>query len=289
MKAISALVLLFLLHSTSLANERWYQVELLVFANNSSQGLISEHWRTPPPFEPQFQSDIKSLQEMIADSHYAFEDIAEIDKQLAGNAKTMDGHWQYRPLLYVGWKQAFTRDAEAIPVYLDNEVVVKEVDPFLAKATELSQQYGGSALSTESAIENPVTELGSDASISINANDNLSGVELKPLYELSGTAAVTLRRYLHLKLDLQYNRLVADKDTDQVKAVYDSLESEYLSFDINETRRMRSKQPHYFDHPAFGVIALITPIEKTPQSNQLEIETLPIKDSNAVETQALEQ
>ena len=28
---------------------------------------------------------------------------------------------------------------------------------------------------------------------------------------------------------------------------------------LKERRRMRSKELHYFDHPRFGVIALITP------------------------------
>jgi len=34
---------------------------------------------------------------------------------------------------------------------------------------------------------------------------------------------------------------------------------------LKQQRRMRSKEIHYFDHPRFGVVALITPY-KSPQA-----------------------
>ena len=33
------------------------------------------------------------------------------------------------------------------------------------------------------------------------------------------------------------------------------------TFTINETRRVRFYERNYFDHPAFGVIALVTPAQ----------------------------
>ena len=32
-------------------------------------------------------------------------------------------------------------------------------------------------------------------------------------------------------------------------------------FELNESRRMRSKELHYLDHPAMGIIVKITPVE----------------------------
>ena len=36
-------------------------------------------------------------------------------------------------------------------------------------------------------------------------------------------------------------------------------------FELNESRRMRSEEIHYLDHPALGIIVKITPIE-APES-----------------------
>lgn len=77
--------------------------------------------------------------------------------------------------------------------------------------------------------------------------------------KIEGTVRVAVERYLHLYLDL--------KLVDTTLAV----QTEYLDFELPEfrmqqKRRMRSKELHYFDHPKFGVIALITPY--TPPAAQ---------------------
>ncbi len=61
--------------------------------------------------------------------------------------------------------------------------------------------------------------------------------------KLSGQASLARGRYLHLLLDLTYQAPDGQR---------------YL---LREERRMRSKEKHYFDHPYFGVIALVTPKE----------------------------
>lgn len=61
---------------------------------------------------------------------------------------------------------------------------------------------------------------------------------------LTGRVAMSRGRYLHLTLDL----------------VLQPAESgdHYV---LRQTRRMRSNERHYIDHPKFGVIALVTPSE----------------------------
>ena len=49
-----------------------------------------------------------------------------------------------------------------------------------------------------------------------------------------------LSRYLHVELDLIFEG------------------SDGLRYRLAERRRVRSNENHYFDHPAFGVIARIT-------------------------------
>jgi hypothetical protein len=58
---------------------------------------------------------------------------------------------------------------------------------------------------------------------------------------LLGQIALSRGRYLHLTLDLVYQG------------------EEGQRYVLRQTRRMRSNERHYIDHPKFGVIALVTP------------------------------
>ena len=60
---------------------------------------------------------------------------------------------------------------------------------------------------------------------------------------LSGQIALSRGRYLHLTLDLGLS--TGDRSGQR--------------YVLRQTRRMRSNERHYIDHPKFGVIALITP------------------------------
>ncbi len=60
---------------------------------------------------------------------------------------------------------------------------------------------------------------------------------------LSGEIALSLGRYLHLTLDLTFTPP-------------DAPDEHYV---LRQSRRMRSNERHYIDHPKFGVIAVITP------------------------------
>jgi hypothetical protein len=63
---------------------------------------------------------------------------------------------------------------------------------------------------------------------------------------LQGQIALSRGRYLHLTLDLVYDAPVAAGEPSQ-------------RFVLRQTRRMRSNERHYLDHPRFGVIAIVTP------------------------------
>jgi hypothetical protein len=60
---------------------------------------------------------------------------------------------------------------------------------------------------------------------------------------LSGEVALSRGRYLHLTLDLAFTPPDAPGER----------------YVLRQSRRMRSNERHYIDHPKFGVIALVTP------------------------------
>jgi hypothetical protein len=59
---------------------------------------------------------------------------------------------------------------------------------------------------------------------------------------LGGRISLTRGRYLHLALDVTFQ---SPEDAQK--------------FSLRQTRRMRSNERHYIDHPKFGVIALVVP------------------------------
>lgn len=69
-----------------------------------------------------------------------------------------------------------------------------------------------------------------------------------------GAARVSLARYLHLELDLLYDRPRSESHETPGDAVP-------TRFRLRSSRRMRSNELHYIDHPLFGVLVVITRVE----------------------------
>ena len=80
---------------------------------------------------------------------------------------------------------------------------------------------------------------------------------------ITGNVTVTKGRYLHLDLDLL---LLAEPDTTYIGTDY-RLGSQSNVIKLQQKRRMRSKELHYIDHPRFGVLAIITPLELKDSSD----------------------
>lgn len=82
---------------------------------------------------------------------------------------------------------------------------------------------------------------------------------------VDGNVTVAVERYLHLSLDLVLHTgvagLQAERELGETELLFDQPEP---VFKLVEQRRMRSQEIHYFDHPRFGVLALITPYEPAP-------------------------
>ncbi|MGD2055914.1 MAG: CsiV family protein [Gammaproteobacteria bacterium] len=75
-------------------------------------------------------------------------------------------------------------------------------------------------------------------------------------YELDGTIRLIRERFLHLDVDLVLRK----------ERRYDEPGTAGFAdgpvYRLNETRRVRSNELHYFDNPWFGVIAKVTPHEQ---------------------------
>ena len=83
--------------------------------------------------------------------------------------------------------------------------------------------------------------------------------------EVDGSITLIRERYLHLSVDL-------------------TLTSPDALYRLDETRRMRSGELHYFDNPRFGVIARVTPYESddpVPEEDAGAAESTTVPDEEA--------
>lgn len=65
--------------------------------------------------------------------------------------------------------------------------------------------------------------------------------------ELDGSIRFTMSRFLHLDVGLLF-RPAADGDP-------------AVTYALNEQRRIKSQETHYFDHPRFGVLVRVMPLD----------------------------
>ncbi len=76
--------------------------------------------------------------------------------------------------------------------------------------------------------------------------------------QIEGTLRVGVARYLHLDLDLLL-RKPATPESGTAGRAGTSPERGLKTYRLDEVRRARSGELHYFDHPQFGALVLITP------------------------------
>ena len=72
---------------------------------------------------------------------------------------------------------------------------------------------------------------------------------------LAAIASIYVNRFLHLKLDLELagGATLTTADGSPQSTIYR----------LNERRKMRSAELHFFDHPRFGALALISRTDET--------------------------
>lgn len=326
--------------------ERWFQVELILFAQLNGKAMEAEQWPdieglalpekllelTLPTDEPEpleeipddAQIDITPLSGLAAGETTAliFEEVTieeappampvayqileTEDLQLNDVMKKLQRSKQFKPLLHVVWQQPTVAAGKTTPIFLfegmTDPLPVKEV---VAEAVEeavedvVDEIFAGE--STEEATDTTIAEtttipeeaasqdLFPLAPIFATEEDTNIGPE-NPRF--AGTVRLSVTRYLHLAADLVYRTPV----TQQAAIPISDLELWYdrpyptlrdpqgpayqleewqavRGFRMRESRRMRSKEIHYLDHPFFGMVVLVTPVELPQPEPPAEIKS----------------
>ncbi len=226
------------------AEAPWYQVEVLVFANEDPSVLDDEFW----PTELSVPDSPKSIRlknpTSTAQSFSAFERLPGSALLFNNEKQRINRYDSFRVLFHAGWLQ-------------------------------------------------PVTSAKYSRKIHIKSGDILDN----GMYELEGYISIDKGRYLHFRPNLYHSRHLSPSEAAvlqhaeaqppqqftalngeeapqaqevsapiaEIPAVTSEaspFSTEFLTINMNQGRRMRSKEIHYLDHPLMGVLVLMIPISE---------------------------
>ncbi|MEK6748579.1 MAG: CsiV family protein [Pseudomonadota bacterium] len=232
--------------------DKWYEVELILFAHPDGNALQSEHWVSDPGLPP---SD-KSVERLTRPAPppaanpaaataappknvpVAFQMLPPNDMKLSPLVEKLTASAGYKVLMHTAWRQPVSKGERGSGVMLDNTVDANYSPPSATPPAVV-----GTALAPE----------------------------VSPFI---GVFALTSTRYLHVTVDILYRQpdvvraaSVIDNTTPTFSMGVDSgipttaVNNPIAGFRMTDLRKIKTDQLHYFDHPLFGVIARVVPVD----------------------------
>jgi len=281
--------------------ETWYQIEVLVYepvehtiANESWPATLDKNQpeslieltpfvdpaalneaTTLGPELPLNATDTETtLNPEINTVISAFQQLAPETLTLAETANKLTQTGSYRIITMQGWQQPVKQRHEAIAVHLTDKPIIPLVpNSEIVDPTVIEPQDAQSGQ-----VLNPPVEASID-SINENITDPVDStlddvaliVEEEPA-QIDGSVTVSLSRYLHMALNIDYY----NPDVYLAEQIAQQKIDEKIidTFKLKQSRRMRSKEVHVFDHPYFGIIATIIPVERVVPDIENEAEII---------------
>lgn len=227
-KLIIASCLLVLLPALQAQSASWYQVEVLIFANNDPAALDDEFWPTGLTV-PQKPNAVPLAGR--TENQQPYSRLPGKDLLFNAEKRRIEQYEGFRVLFHGGWMQPVGSKRNAKSVYIRSGQVL----------------------------------------------DNGQ-------YELEGYITIDKGRFLHFRPDLFHSRQLSNHersvlrsfeqqtDTDEQNEPTPLMEMQtpeidipdFLTVQMNQGRRMRSKEVHYIDHPLMGILVLMLPLKQVP-------------------------
>lgn len=275
----------------------WYAVEVIIFERSSEMGRSAEFWpaeaglpdiagavelREEDPRPKLSIDDLQSDSDPItsepgdaanappASTEFALRLVPPEDYRLNDVWTSLDRSSAYTPLLQISWIQPGVPSEQTRPIHVRNN---------------------NAALGAISGGDEDLPPVSSDPGYGPTLSSTIRVARDPSKSAIDGTLRVHRARYLHVKADLLYYRPVdgdrgapSNDDTDAT-TIPDSPDTAHIEqllaeedvtprlFRLMETRRMRSRELHYLDHPLFGMIVEAWPVD-SPESLQAAPELL---------------
>ena len=232
---------------------RYYDIELLVFENLDESIENKEVWPEGKQLEAPENATIlgQKFSGQLPPEYnqkYLFKILPLADFQLTEEAETLKTSEKYRILMHTGWRQPGLAREVAIPVQFSH--IISDEAPGIEETAET-----GTAVQ---AAQSPQALQTAEVPADVTAMTNKA--------KLQGLITIVLSRYLHLDVEMLYQKqdqpgYVDMYDTSFLEGRTDQEPIYYLK----QTRRMRSQETHYIDHPKFSMLVRITPFKvETP-------------------------
>ena len=210
-----------------------------------------------------------------SDMPVAYQTLPHDQLQLTPMAEKLQRSPKRELLLHIAWQQPTYDRKHAEPVYFAADMV--ESPP---------------ANENENDAETDINPLIPGEITALSGLENLTEKELNigpnnP--QFVGTVTLSVERYLHIATDLIYRQAITQHKPIPVPDLelwydrpYPTLhepqgpafqQAEWQAvrgFQLKESRRMRSTEIHYLDHPFMGMVVVITPVELPEAAEEIQ-------------------
>ena len=253
----------------------WYRVEMMVFSRPA--GSEAEQWNPTPdlayPDESRMLTRVAATSESKKGALNGVRQATPLtilpksQQEFSGRAAAMRRSGAYRVLFHEAWTQQMASQADTLPIVLDKSgdegvwpdlqgSIKLYVARYLYLETNLWLNTRGEYL--QGSWRMPAPPLGPSSSI-VLVEEQKSPREAPGAYQ--PTAAVPQPTSLAIQ--------TSGKITEQLEPIYPFRHAVRLT----QTRRMRSGEVHYIDHPMLGIIVKITPLIDKKLETKVEAES----------------
>jgi len=273
--------------------ERWYEVEIILFEQLNPMAQESESWpqdpghpnlegaielhhapetvmpwlkETPSSNEgnSSLASDEQGQQEygtiVVRERPVPYEILPKEQLQMQDAYRRLEGSTDYLPLVHVAWRQPIPPREHPDHILITDRLdkpIIERYSPLLPTETQ-------------------------DEPLDLGSNEQATPDED---VRLKGIISLAIARYLHVEADLLFHKPEVEASGSETTSPwqipkkpevepqqpyqlsprlgFEKPKPEY--FRITGTLRMRSKEIHYLDHPMVGMLILFTPIEIVPK------------------------
>ncbi len=265
-------------------SQRWYDVEIIVFSHEGDPG--PETWPLEPE-RPATRHALPILPRPAADEgdgdgvaegdgtdglssldHIPFQALPADAFRLPRTSRRIFDSDDYRLLAHKAWRQPGLDRERALPIHFQGGLYWRETGPDGEPVLRIEPNLPRGEWTEE------LTYLPTEADNDGEAGDEGEPPELRPYATegppapvIDGTIRIIQTRYLHAEVDLFYRDPSPDErmqayyrpdlvlhDPSRADAVPDR-------FRIVDSRRMRSGEIHYIDHPLVGIIVFVNRYE----------------------------
>jgi len=266
----------------------WYTVEIIVFERTGEIGRDAELWPTDPglpdladtvalsvegltleelagnsPAENEATPETESASTPSTPMPRAFQLVPPREYQLTDAWNRLKRSSAFRPLVHLAWIQP--------GLSLEQARLVRVRNDNTALGAGTTDAAGG-------ADSPPVSD---DSGFSPMLTSRIVVARDPSKVAIDGTVRVHRARFLHVQADLLYYRpldsdidaatppaadpdaapLLDSPDTALIEQLLAEENAAPRLFRLTESRRMRSRELHYIDHPLFGMLVEIWPLE----------------------------